>query len=50
MGDNKQSRHDGHQPLQKKGYQPTHGKVTGGHQPATGQQKPSTPQPPPKKP
>lgn len=49
MSNNKHRANDGHQPLQK-GYQPSPGKVTGGHQPTTSEQKPSIPQPPPKKP
>jgi hypothetical protein len=50
MNDNKRvPANEGYQPFQK-GYQPSPGKVTGGHQPTTSEKKPSIPQPPPKKP
>lgn len=42
--------HEGFQPGNNKGFQPTPGRVTGGHQPTTSEQKPTNPQQPPKKP
>lgn len=50
MSDKKGIPSNNNQQLEHKGYQPTPGKFTGGHQPTTSEKRPLIPQPPPKKP